>query len=92
MTDERQVKRAVALKYDAEESSAPRVVATGSGDAASAILAAAQEHGVPIEEDEALLELLAGCEIGDEIPPELYEAVAELLTWLYRVEGRLIAG
>ena len=92
MTDERQVKRAVALKYDAEESSAPRVVATGSGDAASAILAAAQEHGVPIEEDEALLELLAGCEIGDEIPPELYEAVAELLTWLYRLEGRLIAG
>jgi len=92
MTDERQIKRAVALKYDAEESSAPRVVATGSGDAASAILAAAQEHGVPIEEDEALLELLAGCEIGDEIPPELYEAVAELLTWLYRLEGRLIAG
>ena len=92
MTDERQVKRAVALKYDAEESSAPRVVATGSGDAASAILAAAQEHGVPIEEDEALLELLAGCEIGDEIPPELYEAVAELLTWLYRLEGRLITG
>ena len=92
MTNERQVKRAVALKYDAEESSAPRVVATGSGDAASAILAAAEEHGVPVEEDEALLELLAGCDVGEEIPHELYEAVAELLTWLYKLEGRLITG
>ncbi len=92
MTEPRPIKRAVALKYDAEDSQAPRVVATGSGDAAAAILAAAEEHGVPVEEDEALLELLAGCDVGEEIPPELYEAVAELLTWLYRLEGRLIAG
>ncbi len=92
MNEERPIKRAVALSYDAEESSAPHVVATGSGEAAAAILAAALEHGVPVEEDEALLELLAGCDVGDEIPPELYEAVAELLTWLYRLEGRLTAG
>ena len=89
---EREVKRAVALRYEAAETSAPRVVATGSGEAASAILAAAEEHGVPVEEDDALLEMLATCEVGEEIPPELYEAVAELLTWLHRLEGRLDAG
>ena len=89
---EREVKRAVALRYGAAETSAPRVVATGSGEAAAAILAAAEEHGVPVEEDDALLEMLATCEVGEEIPPELYEAVAELLTWLHRLEGRLDAG
>ena len=89
---EREVKRAVALRYEAAENSAPRVVATGSGEAAAAILAAAEEHGVPVEEDDALLEMLATCEVGEEIPPELYEAVAELLTWLHRLEGRLDAG
>ena len=89
---EREVKRAVALRYEAAETSAPRVVATGSGEAAAAILAAAEEHGVPVEEDDALLEMLATCEVGEEIPPEVYEAVAELLTWLHRLEGRLDAG
>ena len=89
---EREIKRAVALRYEAAETSAPRVVATGSGEAAAAILAAAEEHGVPVEEDDALLEMLATCEVGEEIPPELYEAVAELLTWLHRLEGRLDAG
>ena len=89
---EREVKRAVALRYEAAETSAPRVVATGSGEAAAAILAAAEEHGVPVEQDDALLEMLATCEVGEEIPPELYEAVAELLTWLHRLEGRLDAG
>ena len=89
---EREVKRAVALRYGAAETSAPRVVATGSGEAAAAILAAAEEHGVPVEQDDALLEMLATCEVGEEIPPELYEAVAELLTWLHRLEGRLDAG
>ena len=92
MKSDRPPKRAVALSYDSADSSAPRVVARGSGEAAAAILAAAAEHGVPIEEDEALLELLASCDVGDQIPPELYEAVAELLTWLYRLEGRLCAG
>jgi len=92
MKSERPLKRAVALSYDGADSSAPRVVASGSGEAAAAILSAAAEHGVPIEEDEALLELLASCDVGDEIPPELYEAVAELLTWLYRLEGRLCTG
>ena len=92
MTLKGEIRQAVALSYDAEDSTAPRVVASGSGDIAEAILAAALEHGITVEEDEALLGLLATCEVGEEIPPELYEAVADLLTWLYRLEGRLTAG
>ena len=92
MSEKRRPRQAVALRYDAENERAPRVVASGSGSTAEAILAAAAEHGIPVEEDEALLGLLAECEVGEEIPPELYEAGAELLTWLYRLEGRLLAG
>ena len=83
-------KQVVALRYDAEASGAPKVVASGRGAAAEAILTSANEHGVPVQEDAALLGLLAGCEVGEEIPAELYEAVAELLTWIYQVEGRLL--
>ena len=89
MSEARREKQAVAVRYDAEREHAPRVVAIGRGSVAEAILAAAAEHEIPIEEDEALLGLLAESEVGEEIPPELFEAVAELLTWLYRLEGRL---
>ena len=92
MSKKKQPRHAVALRYDAEDERAPRVIASGMGSTAEAILAAAAEHGIPVEEDEALLGLLAECEVGEEIPQELYEAVAELLTWLYRLEGRLLAG
>ena len=92
MSEMEKPRQAVALRYDTETEDAPRVVATGRGSAAEAILAAAAEHGIPVEEDEALLGLLAECEVGVEIPPELYEAGAELLNWLYRLEGRLLAG
>jgi len=78
---------AVALRYDAESDGAPRVVAAGTGEIAARILAAAREHGVPVREDEELLALLAACDVGDEIPLELYAAVAELLTFLYGLEA-----
>jgi flagellar biosynthesis protein len=81
--------RAVALRYDEASSRAPEVVARGIGDVASRILEAAAQAGVPVREDPDLLELLSGCHLGDEIPVELYSAVAELLTWLYGVNGRL---
>jgi len=75
--------RAVALRYDEGADAAPRVVAQGVGEAAEAILAAARDHDVPIQEDSELVGLLAACDLGAEIPLELYEAVAELLSWLY---------
>jgi flagellar biosynthesis protein len=81
--------RAVALRYDEESNSAPRVVASGVGEVADRILEAAEAAGVPVESDTDLIELLAGCELQAEIPLELYGAVAELLTWLFVVNGAL---
>lgn len=79
--------RAVALRYAREEESAPRVVARGVGETAERILALAREHGVPVREDADLVELLAACELDEEIPIELYAAVAEILAFLYRANG-----
>lgn len=73
----------VALRYAPESSTAPRVTAKGRGDIGEAILAAARAHGVPVREDRDLVELLAACDLLDEIPAELYQAVAHILTYLH---------
>jgi flagellar biosynthesis protein len=78
---------AVALHY--EKPGAPRVVATGRGAIGAKIVATAREHGVPIEENPGLAEALSEVDIGDEIPIELYRAVAEVLTFILRSSGRL---
>jgi flagellar biosynthesis protein len=78
-------KRAAALRYDGRD--APRVVATGRGLVAEKILDAAREAGVPLREDPVLMEALATLELEQEIPPELYRAVAEALAWAYRLSG-----
>lgn len=82
------VHRAVALRYDADQESAPRVVASGRGELAERILALAGQHGVPVHEDPDLVELLAAAELGEEIPVELYHAVAQLLTFLDALNRR----
>lgn len=71
---------AVALRYD--NSGAPRVTAKGRGEVAARILETAAAHGVPIEEDAALAQALALIEIDEEIPIELYEAVAAVLRFI----------
>jgi flagellar biosynthesis protein len=81
--------RVVALRYDEDEARAPRVVASGAGEVAQHILDVARAKGVPVREDADLVALLAACDLGEEIPLELYEAVAELLTWLYRLNAAL---
>jgi flagellar biosynthesis protein len=78
---------AVALHY--EKPDAPRVVATGRGQIGQNIIDVARAHGVPIEENPGLAAALAEVEIGDEIPVELYRAVAEVLTFILRTSGRL---
>ena len=78
---------AVALRHERGGEAAPRVAAKGSGELALRILALAREHDVPVREDPDLLELLAACDLGEEIPGELYRAVAELLALLYRLNG-----
>jgi flagellar biosynthesis protein len=77
-----------ALRYDSEEGSAPRLVAKGTGEVAERILALAHEHGVPVREDPALLTLLSALDLGKEIPPDLYEAVAKLIVYLRALDQR----
>jgi flagellar biosynthesis protein len=79
----------VALRYARGGDAAPRVTAKGRGELAERMLALAREHGVPVREDPDLVALLAACELGDEIPADLYAAVAGLLTYLYRLNGEL---
>jgi flagellar biosynthesis protein len=79
-------RKAAALSYSGE--GAPTVTAAGRGLIAEKILAAAREAGVPIREDAALAEALAGLELGREVPEELWVAVAEAIAWAYRLESR----
>jgi len=81
-------RRAAALRYDAGSDAAPRVVAAGKGVVAERILAEARAAGVPVRDDAALAEALAGLDLGAEVPDALYRAVAEALAWAYRLEGR----
>ncbi|MDR0303528.1 MAG: EscU/YscU/HrcU family type III secretion system export apparatus switch protein [Chitinispirillales bacterium] len=77
-------KKSVALKYDEKTANAPVVVAKGEGKIAEEILKKASENEIPIYEDGALVEVLSEIEIDREIPTELYKAVAEILSWVYR--------
>jgi len=84
-------KKAVALKYVPGESEAPVVVAKGRGKVAEAILDKAKENGVPVQEDAALVEVLSKLDLDEQIPSELYQLVAEVLTYIYRAD-RLASG
>jgi len=79
-------RRASAVHYDG--GTAPSVVASGRGHVADAILEAARAAGIPVREDAVLAEALASLELGVEVPPELYQAVAESLVWAYGLTGR----
>ncbi|HEY4094190.1 MAG TPA: EscU/YscU/HrcU family type III secretion system export apparatus switch protein [Baekduia sp.] len=81
-------KRATALRYDKERGGAPQVVATGSGLIADRIVEIAREQGVPVREEAGLAEALARLELDQEIPPDLFAAVAEVLVWAYALNGR----
>lgn len=77
---------AVALTYGKNQGGAPTVVAKGRGLIAQAIIERAKQHGVYVHESEDLVSMLMQVELDQEIPPQLYLAVAELLAWLYRLE------
>lgn len=79
-------KQAIALKYEPREDEAPIVVATGEGQVADFIVKLAEEHGVVIREDAPLAEALGQLKLGAVIPPELYQAVAEVLAYVYELD------
>ena len=76
-------KKAVALYYDQHKSNAPIVTAKGKGLVAENIIHTAKDNGIPIQEDEALVQLLSQIELHDKIPESLYEVVAEILSFVY---------
>ena len=75
------VRQAVALAYNPEDD-APTVIASGKGALAERIIEKAQEADVPVHRDDKLADTLSRLEIGDMIPPELYEVVAEILVFV----------
>ena len=87
MSADGQQQLAVALHYD--KKGAPTVVAKGKGTIGAKIIEVAKAHDIPIEENEMLAGALSKVELGDEIPAELYKAVAEVLVFVLRLSGRI---
>ncbi len=87
MSSETKTQLAVALHYDRK--GAPRVVAKGKGAIGAKIVELAKAHDIPIEENEVLAGALSKVELDDEIPAELYKAVAEVLVFVLRLSGRI---
>ncbi len=81
-------KKAVALRYDRQKEDAPRVVAKGQGKIAQKIIELAKAHDIPIKDDPDLIEVLSSLEIDEEIPSEIYVAVAELLAFVYSANSK----
>ncbi len=78
-------KSAVSLKYDAAKGKAPKVTAKGEGLVAERIIALARENGIPIQENPDLVQVLSQVELNQEIPASVYQIVAELLAFVYRL-------
>lgn len=85
-----QAKQAVAMRYNSDHDSAPRLLAKGKGSVATRILDLAREHGIPLYQDDDLVSLLGVLDIDAEIPPRLYQALAEVLAHIYRLNGQAV--
>jgi len=83
-----EVKSAIALKYDAEEDIAPKVIAKGDNYIAKNIVEKAEELDIPIYRDEKIVHQLKNLEINDNIPQELYEAVAQILLFITKLDKK----
>jgi flagellar biosynthesis protein len=82
-------KKAAALHYQHRVDSAPVVVAKGRGIIAERIIEIAEKHNIPLKSDPALIEVLSQLDLDQEIPSELYRAVAEVLAYVYKMTKRL---
>lgn len=79
--------KAVSLKYKMGKDPAPKVTAKGQGLVAERIIALAREHKIPIKEDPDLLQVLSQVEVNQEVPPSIYQMIAELLAFIYKVNN-----
>jgi len=88
MTKRKSADEAIAILYNENESAAPKVVASGKGIIAKKIIATAKEAGIHIQKDADLVELLSKVQVGEEIPTELYQTVAEVLAFVYQINEK----
>jgi flagellar biosynthesis protein len=78
-------REAVALSYTPTQDAAPKLVAAGRGYLADKIIELAQRYGIPMRQDKKLLQILSRLDLEEEIPPEVYKAVAEILAFIHRL-------
>jgi flagellar biosynthesis protein len=83
-----EIQKAVALRYDPEKDHAPKVVAQGRGFIAERIKEVAQASGVPLKEDPELVDYLMALDLYEEIPPQLYAVIAEILAFIYSMDKK----
>ncbi|HSR10399.1 MAG TPA: EscU/YscU/HrcU family type III secretion system export apparatus switch protein [Thermodesulfobacteriota bacterium] len=86
--EKRKPHRAVALKYTPKADRAPKVTAKGSGLVAEKIIELARKHNIPIQEDPSLVEVLSQLDFYQEIPPETYGVIAEILAFIYSLDKK----
>lgn len=84
-TKSKRTKSAVSLRYDSQQDTAPKVTAKGKGLVAENIIALAHEHNIPVQQDPDLIEVLSQVNVDQEIPPAVYQVVAELLAFVYQM-------
>jgi flagellar biosynthesis protein len=77
---------AAALRYHQDDPGAPVIIASGRGSTAERICDTARQAGVPVCEDQALAGILTSLEIGTEIPPQLFQAVAQIIAFVWRLD------
>ena len=75
-------RKAIALAYNPNQDAAPKVIASGKGYLADKIITTAKESNIPVHKDEKLAQSLSTIDIGEYIPPELYEIVAEIMIFV----------
>ncbi|MCX7841646.1 MAG: EscU/YscU/HrcU family type III secretion system export apparatus switch protein [Clostridia bacterium] len=78
----KKIKEAAALQYSPDKDRAPKIVALGRGEIAEKILESAEENKIPVYKDAELAHTLNKLDLGDEVPPELYQVVAEILVFV----------
>ncbi|WP_419764974.1 MAG: EscU/YscU/HrcU family type III secretion system export apparatus switch protein [Arcobacter sp.] len=83
MDNDKKILKAAALKYKINEDNAPTMVAKGSGELASNIIKIAKDNNIPIKKDEDLVELLTKLDINQQIPSNMYKAVAQVFAFIY---------
>ncbi|EST13081.1 EscU/YscU/HrcU family type III secretion system export apparatus switch protein [Sporolactobacillus laevolacticus] len=88
MTHADKKKKAIALNYARYVDQAPHISAKGEGAVAQQIIDTAKAHGIPIQEDPALVSMLGKLDLNQMIPPELYQIVAEIFTFIYNIDDQ----